>query len=412
MKILFALDDFPPVTYTSASMLTYNLAKELLKRGHEIFVITSVQDKLKQGEEECEGLKIFRIYSNYNSRWKYYLSLWNPSVVFKFRRIIKGINPDIVHFHHIHRYISYRCFNIAKKNAKAVFLTAHDVMLVNCGKLMPSKNGEYFYRVKTIEQIRNTKKRYNPLRNIIIRHYLKYIDKVFSVSNALKEFLKINGIKNIETIYNGINVEEWKTEKENIEKFKEKYNLYNKKTIFFGGRLSGAKGGDQILQAVSLIKKELSNDVVLLIAGERNKYVERMKKSIEKLNIDKNIIFMGWLDNEGLRTTYNSVDACVFPSICFETFGMSNLEAMACKKPVVSTNFGGPNEVVVDRETGYLVNPYQIKLMADKITDLLKNPQKAKQFGEAGYQRAKTKFSTRIHAEETLRWYLKFLTND
>jgi glycosyltransferase involved in cell wall biosynthesis len=407
---MFILDDFPPITHTSASMITLGMAKRLLSQGHEVFVVASVQNKQREGEEEYEGIRVFRIYSKYHPRWKAYLSLYNPRVVSRLKEIIKTIKPEIVHFHHIHQYLSYYSFKVAKKYAKAVFLTAHDVMLIQYGKLMP-RGENYIYKLSSWEQLKQNKARYNPLRNIVIKHYLKYIDKIFSVSNALKNLLEINGIKNIETIYNGIDVDEWRFNEGETNGIKKKFELFGKKVIFFGGRLSGAKGGAQILKALALIKQEMNN-IVLLVAGERNKYVEDMEKMIKNLDLKENIIFTGWLDKNHLRAVYHCVDVSVFPSICFETFGMSNLEAMACKKSVVSTNFGGPSEVVIDGETGYLVNPHNTELMAEKIVDLLKNPQKARQFGEAGYKRTKEKFSFSRQIKETLEWYLKFKSSD
>ena len=156
------------------------------------------------------------------------------------------------------------------------------------------------------------------------------------------------------------------------------------------------------------VKKEMSN-VVLLIGGKRNDYLEIMEKLVKKLSLEKNVIFIGWLKMDDLKIAYHASDICLTPSICFETFAMANLEAMACKKPVVSSYFGGPKEVVVNKETGHLINPYQIDLMAKKILDLLKNPEKAKKFGEEGYERAKEKFSLNRQASETLKWYRKYV---
>jgi glycosyltransferase involved in cell wall biosynthesis len=406
MKILFLIDNFFPKSSGGAGIVAYNLAKDFLKRGHKMFIITTVQSKAEEGKIKLENLNIFRIYSNYHSRWQAWLSLYNPQTISKVKKIIEEIKPDIIHAHNIHRYLSYYCLKIARKYSKAVFLTAHDVMLIHYGKLMP-KNGNCFYKLRVWDQIKTAKKRYNPFRNIVIRHYLKYVDRIFAVSHSLKTLLEINGIKNTETIYNGIDIENWKINPSVVKKFKEKYNLINKKIIFFGGRPSKAKGGDQILKALALVKKEIKN-IVLLIAGERN-YAEEMRDLVKELKVEKNIIFIGWLEKKELVVAYNGVDVCVFPSLCFETFGMSNLEAMACKKSVVSSYFGGPKEVVVNDKTGYLVNPVKVKLMAKKITDLLKNPKKAGEFGQAGYYRAKNLFSLDRQVKETLKWYKKYV---
>ncbi|MDP2946948.1 MAG: glycosyltransferase family 4 protein, partial [Nanoarchaeota archaeon] len=264
--------------------------------------------------------------------------------------------------------------------------------------------GRYLYRVGIIDQIKEAKKRYNPFRNIIIRHYLKYVTKIFSVSNSLKELLEINNIRNVETIYNGINLDEWQIDKEKIEKFKEKYNLNDKKVIIFSARLIEAKGGDQLLESLSLVNDRFS-DFALLVVGKEWAYTEKMKKIARDFGIENKIIFTGLMEREKLKIAYNSADISVFPSLCFESFGMGNLEAMACKKPVVSSWFGGPKEVVVDKETGYLIDPNNIELMAEKIIELLKDSQKSKTFGEKGYERVRKNFSLEKQVEETLKWY-------
>jgi starch synthase len=110
------------------------------------------------------------------------------------------------------------------------------------------------------------------------------------------------------------------------------------------------------------------------------------------------------------------------PSV-YEPFGIINLEAMACKAPVVASAIGGILEVVVDGETGHLVpfdgdpettfpaNPAKFaRDLAVQITDLLNDPAKAKRFGEAGRKRAEVKFSWSAIADETIILYRKLIT--
>ena len=78
---------------------------------------------------------------------------------------------------------------------------------------------------------------------------------------------------------------------------------------------------------------------------------------------------------------------------------------MACKKPVVATCFGGSRESVVDSETGFIVNPFDTETLADRIVDLLENPEKAKIFGEAGYARVKAEFGLNRMIDNYLIWY-------
>jgi len=279
MKILFLLDDFPTDGYSSASIIVYNMAKKLLKDGHNISIITSTRDKSKQGKENYNGLEIFRIFSSYPSFFKNWMVVYNFQIISKLKKLIREINPDICHFHHIHQYLSYYSLRLAKKYSKAIFITTHDVAFIHYGKLMPI-NGNYIYKVSIRDQIKEAGRTYNPLRNLFIRYFLKSVNKIFTVSNSLKDFLKINGINNTETIYNGINVDSWKPNIDGIKKFKEKYNIKQKKVLFFGGRISRAKGGDQVIKFLVEIKKTVK-DILLIVVGEENKYVQHIKLLIK-----------------------------------------------------------------------------------------------------------------------------------
>jgi glycosyltransferase involved in cell wall biosynthesis len=82
---------------------------------------------------------------------------------------------------------------------------------------------------------------------------------------------------------------------------------------------------------------------------------------------------------------------------------------MACGRPVVGTCFGGTPEVVVDNETGFIVNPFNLKIMSERIVTLLKNPALAEKMGQAGQQRIKEEFNLNQQVMITLAWYKKFL---
>jgi len=384
MKILILQDDFPPQTFGGAGRSTFDLAKGLQGAGHQVFVITACPKKADEGSVDYQGLKVFRIYTNFHKRWRAYLSLYNPQTVKKVKEIIVEMNPDIIHANNIHSYLSYYCFKIAKKLKKPVFFTARDVMTFNYDKLATKKYLEKFdYRTNWWDHLKQAKKGYNPLRNILIKNYLKYVDKIFAVSHALKDALSQNGIKNVEVNYTGIDVDDWSISSEKVEEFKKKHNLQGKKVIFFGGRISGLKGITQINQAVNAIKKELP-EIVLLTAGEKG---------------------IGWLGGDELKAAYACADVVVVPSVCFDSFPRSNLEAMASRKPVIATKYGGSPEIVVDGVTGYIVNPLNVDELVAKLSDLLKNPKKAKEFGERGYQRVKEQFSLEKQIKEILKYY-------
>lgn len=405
MKILILSDSFPPSAPGGAERSTFDLADAFRKRGHKVFVITTVQDKKLCQQGDFKGLEVFRIYANYHARWRAYLSLYNPQTVGKVKAIMRQIRPDVVSAQIIHHYLSYSCLKLAKKYAKAVFLTARDMMLFHYGK-MPAeqylKRGHF--RTNWLDHLRQGKKRYNPFRNIVIRHYLKYIDKIFAISNSLKEVLAQNGIENVGVVHNATNPAEWQENPQEVRDFKERYNIQNKKVILFGGRLSDTlKGGGLIVRAMKHIAQKVP-EAILLVAGKKEAGQGMLALS-QELGIENQIIFTGWLDRAQMRTAFFCSDVVSVPGIYVLTFNRFNMEGMAAKKPVVGTCFGAGPEVVKDNETGYIVNPFDIELMAQKIIDLLKNPAKAEQFGQAGFERVKQKFNLEKQVNKYLDWF-------
>lgn len=419
LKILILSDDFPPQSFGGAGIAAFNLALGFKAVGHDVYVITTVSEKEKQGFNENQGLKIFKIYSHYHPRWRAYRSLYNPQTIFAVKKIIKNVRPDVVHAHNLHTHLSYHALKIAKQQAKAVFLTAHDAMLFHYGKLIEflppnpenlSRASKFNYKISPWQQFKRFKWRYNPFRNIIIRRYLKYVDKIFAISRAIKENLNQNGIKNVIVVYNGIDLEQWRRDEQEMNIFRKKNNLTDKKTILFGGRLNPLKGGEKIVLAMQKVVRQIPK-AVLLVVGEKNNYAQVMVDLAHRLNIEKNIFFTGWLDRPEMLQSFFCCDLCATPSIYCDGFNLFNIEAMAAGKPVVGTCFGGTPEIVVDGVTGYVVNPFNIELLAEKITKLLSDEQKAREMGLAGQNRVKEMFNLKQQVVQILDLYDAFLAD-
>lgn len=360
MKIVFLSDDFPPQSFGGAGISTCDLALGMKKAGQEVSIITTCRKKEEAGEFDYRGLKVFKIASDYPGKWRAYVSLYNILVVWELENILKRVKPDIVHANNIHHYLSYHSLKIAKKYAKVV-ITFRDVMSFSFGKLMTEKYLKNFDAHLTWpDHLMQAKKRWNPLRNIIIKYYLGYVDKKFAVSHALKIALEQNGIHDVEVIHTGIDLSEYPTS----------FDKHNKKIIFFAGRLSDAKGAKVVEEAMQTISTEVP-DVELRLAGTGGK----------------------WLDREGMRAAYAATNVVIVPSLCFDALPRTVLEASASGRPVIGTPYGGAKEVIVDGVTGYIVDPFKIDELAEKIIDLLKNSEKAEKFGKAGRERVKAAFN-------------------
>lgn len=414
MKILFFSDDFPPTSFGGAGIVAARLATRLQELGHTVLVVTCVQDKKEEWTTNLGTLPVHRVYSKYHERWIAYRSLYNPDTIRKVKKIIADFKPDVVHAHNIHRYLSYASLKIAKQSKAKVFMTAHDVMSFHYGKLTEfvdpkdlSCPDTFDYKISSWQQIKTYKRRYNPFRNIVIRYYLQYVDKIFAVSNALKEALNQNGIGNVEVIHNGIDVNEWDTEVSDVQGFKEKHNLSDKKIILFGGRLSDAKGGKQALLLLGLVLKKIPN-AFLVVIGQKNDYAQRIIEIAKQKGIEKNIIFTGWISGDELKAAYHSATLVLVPSVYLDPFPTVNLEALASKKPVIGTCFGGTPEIIIDGETGYVVNPLHTEEMARACIQLLQEPEKAKQFGNVGRKTIEDNFNLEDKVREHMVKYRLF----
>ncbi|MBX4195341.1 glycosyltransferase family 4 protein [Candidatus Parcubacteria bacterium] len=403
MKVLYLSDNFPPEKYGGAASMAFDMAKAVSKKGHDVVFVTTTDDKKDEGIVEYRGIKVFKIYSRYNEKWRAYLSLYNPKVVKRVEDIFRSEKPDVVHAHNVHYHLSYYSLKLARKYAKKVFLTAHDVMTVNYGKAYPvnpnvGPTDNIVYDTSSLNKIRNYKWRYNPFRNLAIRHYLGYVDKIFAVSEALKRVLGQNGIDNIEVIHNGISLSEWTTSQKGIDELKKEYNLENKKIILFSGRISNAKGGIKLLEAFKIVADKIP-DAILLILGKKDKYVNSL------LDMENRIISTGWVEGETLHNLYALSSVVAVPSLCFDSFPNINLEAMASCKPIIGTCFGGTPEAVINGETGYIVNPNDVASLADKISKILDNTDLARKMGQAGRKRLEKEFTIDKQIDSILEGY-------
>ncbi len=391
MKILFILDEFLPENSGGAANVAFSLVKGLVNSGQELLVLTATNDKNLVGEIEIERIKIRRIYTRPFGKLRNFKNLKNRDILVKTKNVLSEYKPDIVHIHTLHHRFSYGVINLAKKFSKAVFLTLHDAQTVFNGKLFPKRkicglDSRRDYKKNWFDRLKIDGLAYNPFQRLFIKRALKNANKIFVVSKALKEAFEANGISGIEVVHNGINAQEW-TASESREN-----------NILFAGRVDEAKGVGVLIRAFNIINSEIP-DARLTIVGDGN----------FNAGGNQNVRVLPWQGRETMKKIFSETKIIVIPSLYLDPFPTVNLEAMASAKPVIGTCFGGTPEVVINNETGYIVNPYNEEELADKIIDLLKSPEKAKSFGDNGKKRIEKFFSLNQQVKKTLNWYEKFL---
>jgi glycosyltransferase involved in cell wall biosynthesis len=148
--------------------------------------------------------------------------------------------------------------------------------------------------------------------------------------------------------------------------------------ILFAGYLYKLKGAEYLVKAMQIVAKEHEGVKLRIVGNGPDK--PRLKKLAKALQIGEKVIFEGFVPHNEMPAYYQGCDIFCFPTLG-EPFGKAVIEAMACAKPVIASNIGGPAEIIRNEETGLLVPPAQPKSLATKINELLDDEKKTKQMG-------------------------------
>jgi glycosyltransferase involved in cell wall biosynthesis len=160
------------------------------------------------------------------------------------------------------------------------------------------------------------------------------------------------------------------------------------------GRLRPWKGQTHFLQMAAQIAKENPEVYFLIIGGTvfgvDESYPQQLKALAKELNLSDKVIFTGQI--EEVSQALAALDIFVHPGQP-EPFGLVNIEAMAMQKPVVAFAHGALPEIVIDKETGFLVVPYDTNALAKQVAYLIHNIDTRQKLGENGRLRVQQNFN-------------------
>ena len=352
-----------------------------------------------------------RLWSDYSVRFRAWTSLDNPRVRDGMRAVLERVRPDVVHSHLIHTHLSYASLTAARERGAGVVFTAHDVMTFCYQKLTCFHGGEAEggrlrdYRAYWQKCVPCQRLRWRPGRNAAIREVLERdVHRFTVVSDELGHAIRANDIRVDRTVHNAIRPRRSLPSEEAVAAFRAKVGLEGRLVIAIGGRLHEQKGVGQLLKMLAKLAPRFP-ELVLLVLGKTDVYEREFAARARELGVHERVVTPGWLDGDELACAYAATDVFVTPSICFDTFGMVNLEAMELKKPVVATVFGGSQEVVEDGVTGFIANPFEVEAYAERIGELLADPAKRRAMGEAGHRRMLDHFTIERLTDEFLEEY-------
>lgn len=170
-------------------------------------------------------------------------------------------------------------------------------------------------------------------------------------------------------------------------------NISNSKTklnnnaIIAVGRFDPIKDFSSLIDVMNLLVKNNPNLKLYLLGDGEEK--DLLIRKIQKYNLENNVIMPGFVSAKEVLKYELKSDIFVMTSLK-ECFPMVLLEAYSCGLPVISFDIlTGPREIVKNNKTGYLIQNREVKNMASKISELLKNQKKLKEFSDNAYEESK-----------------------
>ena len=357
MKICFLSTDFPP-TLGGVASHAYELAKALVKQGHEVHVITS---RVNDSEEEqiLDGIQVHRPKI-----------LWQkPFYNWSLKKYLKGFlhkNPiDIIHVHGLRPLESTTGLDYP------IIFTNH-----TSGFLKRLEKPKVFH-----------------LR-LLAR--MRHVDMILAPSVELCDASIAVGYKGpVHFVSNGVDTQRFTP-------------LLNKqiqpiKKLLLARRLVEKNGVIVFAEAITKVK---SQNFELIIAGdgaERSKMVDIFQNA----GIQDKVKFLGGVKNSEMPAIYQQADFSVLPSF-YEATSITGLESMASGLPLIGTNVGGIPYLIEEGKTGALVPSHDAVALAAKIDEfLLMSDEEYQSMSQATRLRTQEVFDWQVIAKETVGYYQK-----
>lgn len=318
----------------------------------------------------------------------------------KISQLLDEFRPDIVHLHSIYHHISPSIIPELKKRKIPIVQTLHDYHLISPshtlfhnGKICELTQKHKFYKAVCHKCVKNS---YPASILEMIEQYLHHITGIYtnnvdlfiSPSQFMAEKLIEYGIpKNkIHVLHNFCD----------YRKFKPHYKPGD--YLLYFGRLSPEKGLAFLLDVMYKLP-----DIKLKIVGKGLQEAELKRKArVLELN---NVTFLGYQTGDSLKNLIYNCRFVVLPSLSYDIFPISIMEAYACGKPAVASRTGGIPELVSENDDGYLFEPGNVDECTTKIRKLWSYLNTYKRLGKNSREFVMKEFCPDSHYKKLIEIY-------
>lgn len=358
MKIIFLGE--------AGSIHTIRWVNSLSEKGIEV-ILVSLKGNFDNVEKISKKVKV--IYLPFGTKLGYYLN------VFALKKIISKEKPDLINAHYASGYGTLG--RLSGFNKKLLNVWGSDVYdFPNESKL----------KKRIIEKN--------------LKNYTAIASTSYCMAEETKKYLE-NKSKEIFITPFGVDTEKFKNL--NIEK-KE-----NEITIGIVKTLTEKYGIEYLIKAIKELENILDIEnykkIRLLIYG-KGELKNKLEDLTKELQIEDKVIFKGYISNEDVPKALNEMDIFVVPSILdSESFGVAAVEAMACEIPVIASSVGGLKEVIVDKETGYLLPKKDHKEIAKYLKKLILDKNLRISLGKNGRKRVLENYDWNSNVDYMIKIY-------
>ena len=365
MRILMHSIYFPPEVGGLETHVA-TLCKALMKRGHDVTVVTSHSIKSAPKFEVYDGIKVHRVFCPKKSTLGW--TVTSIAAIPKVYSLSKDI--DILHAHTFPSIVP--CAPPAKIRKIPFVATIHTSHFLRLAK-------KAFWRK-------------------VLKFLLKKPDIILAPSKEIKDVC-VDIAPNIKaySLINAVDIERFKPTKPVIDR------INNEKIIIVPRRLFEKNGVEYAIRALPLVREKVSAHLYLIGDGPLR---EKLIRLANELGITDFVHFLGAKPNKEMPGYLSSADVVVIPSL-IEATSVAALEAMACERVVVASNVGGLPEIVTEK-TGKLAQPGDPADLAEKIIEVLLMPDELKaNLGRNAREMVVKNWSTDSLAEQVEKIYLE-----
>ena len=376
MKILFAINS---IDKGGAETHLVNLISGLLEKRINVSIFYTKKDnEFFKKKLETLNVKIFKKKEKIN------LNVVNFFLDFLYlRKLILQLNPNIIHVHLPYmELLTFLVLKTLKKKYKFIITKHVDSSLFDgSNRQQESFIGSF-------------------IGNLIYSR----AKKIIAISQAVKKYVIDNynniNVKNIAVIRYGIEYKILSSYTKTLNIFKKKYNLQGYYVLGVAARLVRQKSIDFLIKSFSEYNKNFNPKSKLLIAG-KGPLKKELEELVASLNLKKSVKFLGFQSD--INTFYRSIDVFCLTS-SYEGLGLAILEALACKKPIITSNCSAMPEIIKQNKNGLLVDHLNIGQLV-KAIQALEDPKLRNKISFNSTKFLKKKFSLPLMIKKTIRIY-------